>query len=76
MPDMTPVTSSNIKAIGYVDSSATMYVDFYRKGTDESSRYSYDDVPQSVFLEFLNAPSKGQYFAKNIKGRFTAHKLT
>lgn len=32
--------------------------------------YTYPDVPYNIILEFLSAPSCGQYFSKNIKTKF------
>lgn len=36
----------------------------------ERDTYECQGVPQEVFIEFSQAPSKGSYFNRNIKGRF------
>lgn len=69
--DMIPVQSSNIAAAGYNAATKTMDVQF-----KNGSRYSYADVPQDVFDDFLSADSKGQFFNTNIKSRFVPTKAT
>lgn len=32
--------------------------------------YTFYDVPQDVYLNFLNAPSKGKFFNTEIKDRY------
>lgn len=56
-----PVTSSNIKAIGWVGPS-TLEVEFL-----SGSLYRYYYVPLNVYMEMLEAPSKGKYFWANIR---------
>jgi hypothetical protein len=62
---MISVDSSNIAAIGYSALEQVLQVDFLN-----GSRYRYQDVPQWVFDEFQEAPSKGQYLNSEIKGCF------
>lgn len=37
--------------------------------------YSYDDVPMSKFIDFINSKSAGSYFADNIKNSYRYVKL-
>lgn len=60
---MIEVDSSAIRAIGY--HAGTMTVLFH-SGRD----YDFPDFPYAVFLEFLNAPSKGEYFNHYIRGKY------
>jgi len=62
---MIPVHSSNIAAIGYSPLEQVLQVDFLN-----GFRYRYLDVPQRVFDEFQEAPSKGRYLNSEIKGQF------
>lgn len=66
--NLTPVSSSNLSAVGY--ESGTLYVSFHNGGY-----YSYNNVPEYVFHELLNAPSKGVYFSENIKNSYTFTRL-
>lgn len=63
--------SSNVEAIGYDEASKELHVTF-RGGTT----YSHDDVPHSLFLEFSESLSKGSFYAKEIRNKFKAAKLT
>ena len=64
------VDSTNLQAVGYV-AGLRLWVRF--KGTPGKRRgtvYAYDAVPERVYLELLNAPSKGEYLHENVKGRY------
>ncbi len=37
-------------------------------------RYTYYDVPASVYAEYQEAESKGSFLAKNIRGRYRTQK--
>lgn len=57
--------SSNIARFAYDEASSVLNVDFLKGGT-----YSYYDVPQAVFDQMRAAPSKGQFLAQNVKGKY------
>ena len=59
---MIPVTSSNLASVGYDEDSLTLRVEFLN-----GTLYDYYNVPKEVFLDLLNATSKGQFFNQNIK---------
>lgn len=61
--DWQSVKSSNIAAVRYDLTQHQLHVRFTNR-----SEYCYCDVPPEVFTSFLEADSKGQYFAKAIKG--------
>lgn len=65
---MIPVSSSNLSAVGYEDT--TLYVRFH-----SGSTYAYFNVPENVYNGLLAAPSKGKYLASVIKGSYTYQKL-
>lgn len=65
MLKLQPVTSSAIKAIGF--DGTNLYV----MPVNTDIVYSYADVPRSVYLEFLAAPSKGGYFTARVKPFFS-----
>lgn len=63
---MIPVLSSNVRAIGYDDGASVLHVRF----RDSTRVYRYRGVSGSVYRAFMVAPSKGRFFAWNIKGRY------
>ncbi len=63
MVDMNYVDSSNIEAIGYNSGEQELYVQFLSGAT-----YVYYGVPEHVYKEIMDAPSKGSYLNRVIKG--------
>jgi hypothetical protein len=61
---MQRVSSSNLVAVGYDDSTNTLFIQF-KNGT-----YKYFDVPQNIYRSLLNASSKGEYHAAYIKDSY------
>ncbi len=68
--DRTPVSSSNISAIGYDSDSEMLEVEF-----TNGAVYSYSGVTLGEYDGFMNADSKGKYLHANIKGRYSYVKL-
>lgn len=62
MPQMQPVSSSNIAAVGYDAESQMVYVQFLNGST-----YAYKGVPEHEFENLLTAPSVGSYLNRNYK---------
>ncbi len=60
-----PVTSSNIAAIGYDEASQTLEVEF-----TSGAIYQYYNVTQALFEQFMQAGSKGQFLAYQIKNSY------
>lgn len=65
---MIPVVSSNIKSIGY--ENTTLYVAFLSGGL-----YAYYNVPESVYRALMSASSHGSYLAANVKGRYSYKRI-
>jgi hypothetical protein len=59
------VDSSNINSIGYDPDQQRLEIEFNRGAV-----YEYYEVPPEKYDEFVHAPSKGSFFATEIK---TAH---
>lgn len=57
--------SSNVAAFRYDRNTDTLQVDFVSGDT-----YEYLNVPPSVHRMFQAAGSKGEYFARHIRGRY------
>lgn len=67
---MIPVSSSNLKAIGYDENEAILRIEF-KKG----SIYEYYDVPQYEFDGLYSAESKGSYANQNIYKNYRQQKI-
>jgi len=62
IPDMQPVSSSNIAAVGYDAENQTVYVQFLNGST-----YAYKGVPEHEFENLRTASSVGSYLNRNYK---------
>ena len=69
MPEMTPVTSSLIAAVGYDPETEELSVEFQKGDT-----YVYRDVPQAVFDALVGSLSVGQFFLRNVKNQYVCTK--
>ena len=60
-----PVASTNIASVGYDEPSQTLEVEF-----TNGTVYQYYNVPQPVYEQLMQAASKGQYLAYQIKNAY------
>jgi hypothetical protein len=60
--DRIQVSSSNVASIGYDSDNMILEVEFLSGGL-----YEYYNVPEFLFNDFINSPSKGQFFDQHIK---------
>ena len=65
----TPVTSSNVVAIGYDPGTLTLEVEF-----KNGAVYQYFDVPETVYQELMRAGSIGQFIYTNIRNNYRCAK--
>lgn len=63
--ERTPVSSSNISAVGYDADSQVLEVEF-----TNGAVYSYSGVPPGEYEGFMSADSKGKYLHANIKNHY------
>jgi hypothetical protein len=63
--------STAIRAIRYDEERQRLLVRFIDGG-----EYAFVGVPGEVHRSFADAPSKGQFFAAEIRGRYPYNKLT
>lgn len=68
--ERVPVSSSNLRSVGYDAESSTLEIEFHA-----GSVYQYHGVPPSEHEALMNAGSIGSYFNTNIKNRFAVTKL-
>ncbi len=64
------VLSREIEWIGYEHKRNMLQVEFI-----VGSIYQYENVPETVYQEFLTAPSYGRFFESNIKNKYQARKI-
>lgn len=63
---LTPVTSSNIAAVGFDEAIGVLAVQF----NSAEAPHLYRDVPAAEVAAMKAAPSIGSHFAKRIRGYF------
>lgn len=63
MPEMVFVDSSNIEAIGHDGDAQQLHVRFLTGET-----YVYNGVQREVFDALMEAPSKGSFLNREVKG--------
>lgn len=67
--EMREVVSSNVKRIGYEESTKMLYVD-YNSGT-----YAYLNAEKPLYEELTKTESIGKFLTANVKGKFEYIKL-
>lgn len=67
---LTPVKSSNIKAVGYDPQSRALTVEFH-----SGAQHRYDDVPPEHHQGLIEADSVGKYFHANVRSAFKSTPL-
>jgi len=68
---MTTVNSTLIRSIGYNPLNEQLAVVL---NAQPSTIYNYKGVSRSTASQFVEASSKGQFFNRNIRGRFPTTK--
>ena len=61
----TPVDSSALVSVGYDRDDLLLETEL-----TGGAVYQYFDVPESVYLELINAASVGQFYNKNIRNSY------
>ena len=70
LPEMLPVSSSNIESIGYNEQDQEVYVRFLN-----GSIYVYKGVPQHEYENLRDAPSLGSYLHRNYKNVYPYERI-
>jgi len=65
-----PVSSSNLRSVGYDSNSKVLEIEF-----NTGTVYQYSSVPESVYRGLMAAASHGQYFIQNIKGVYAYQQM-
>lgn len=66
----TPVTSSQIKSVGYDFNSRTLEIEFADGGV-----YQYDNVPANIYSALIDSASVGKAFYAMVKGKYGHRKV-
>ena len=64
--EMTPVSSSNLSAVGYDPEAQEMTIEF-----QSGARYVYSGVPAEVAEELRTSSSPGSYFYRNVRNQYS-----
>ena len=64
------VSSSSVASVGYDPKTQTLEIEF-----QSGSVYDYEEVPPEVFQGLMEAPSKGRYFANEIRGQYPSSRV-
>lgn len=68
---LEPVTSSNLAALGFDEDARTLYVQF-----TSGHVYRYTGCAPNIWAGLQAAPSKGGYYAHEVKGQLRGEPLT
>lgn len=68
---LSPVTSSNLAALGYDDDKHILAIEFQSGGI-----YHYAGVSADTALDLLHAESIGRFYQQHIKGKYQGQKMT
>ena len=60
-----PVESGVMSHVGFDEPTRTLSILFHT-----GKRYEYDGVPEQVFKDFMDAPSKGRFFNDHIDEKY------
>ena len=65
-----PVSSTNLRSVGYDPGTLTLEVEFQDGGL-----YQYFAVPESIYIGLMRASSKGGYLHDYIKDQYQYRKV-
>jgi hypothetical protein len=66
----TPVSSSNLRSVGYDSATNTLEIGFHGRQV-----YQYFNVPESVYQGLMNAASHGKYHYRHIKEKYPYERI-
>ena len=65
-----PVNSSNIKSVGYDESTGTLQIEFV-----SGAVWNYENIEKWMYESLISSLSVGKYFSANIRGKFNEIKI-
>lgn len=72
---LTPVDSSQLKAVGHDAETNTLAIQFLGKPGEDAPIYFYFDFPAKDYELLLAAESHGRHFYAHIKGRYDYRRI-
>ncbi len=66
-----PVTSSDLRSVGYDPATQTLEIEFHSGGI-----YQYAGVSAAVYRALMTASSHGQYFHAYIKDQYPTRRIS
>ncbi|MER7708687.1 KTSC domain-containing protein [Kitasatospora sp. NPDC097605] len=67
---LEPVRSSNLRAVGYDESTELLRIEFL--GGD---LYEYFEVPEGIYRGLMSARSHGRFFSSTIRGKYSYRRV-
>lgn len=67
--NMQPVSSSNLRRVGYDARTKKLIIEFH------SGAYEYSNVPEHIYNGLMNSSSKGSYHADYIKNSYSYRRV-
>ena len=64
------VNSKTISKVGYDPQTLIMIIEFHT-----GSMYEFSGVDQDIYQQFINSPSLGTFFSKNLRKKFQYKKI-
>lgn len=68
--ERTPVSSSNIAAVGHNSQSMVLEVEF-----NNGALYEYYEVSEQVYFDLINAGSVGGFFNSSVKNSYSCTRI-
>jgi hypothetical protein len=65
-----PVSSSNLRSVGYDKATQTLEIEFHSGGI-----YQYSSVPRSTYTGLMSASSHGSYFHIHIRDVYPTRRI-
>lgn len=65
-----PVSSSNVKSVGYDEEESKLEVEF-----NNGSIYQYSNVPINKYSDLMNSSSHGKYFHRFIRDKYVTKRV-
>lgn len=75
IPELFPVTSTNVQAIGYDTATSTLFVQFPGRKGAAPSVYQYRNFPPQKWDAFWHSPSKGSFLQSEVRPHYQGHRV-